>query len=144
MTKIWIKSNLQKLAMKKKNAYLTRSVTLPKIDKDTLLARAAANSGMRKGIVYQAADAICNEFENFVMTGHPVELPLIGTFRFGVQAHASDTKEDAGAEKVYRRKIYYTPNVSLKRMLKGVHLEDITEAEGEDDGDTPTEGENNG
>lgn len=137
MSKIWLKSKLQNLAMKKKEAYVTRSVTLPKIDKDTLLARAAANSGIRKGLIYQAADAIVNEFENFVLTGHPVELPLVGTFRFGINAKAQDKQEDAGAAAVYRRKIVYTPNITLKRMLKTVGLVDISETEGDEEGEQP-------
>ena len=136
MSKIWIRSRLQKLAMKKKNAYVTRSVTLPKIDKDTLLERAADNSGIRKGVVYAAADAITNEIENFLLNGHSVEVPLLGSFRFGVKAHASDTQEGAGVEQIYRRRIIYTPHAAIKRLIKTVNLVDVTEKEEEEpDGD---------
>ena len=86
MAKVWLKSKLQNLAMKKKEAYVTRSITLPRIDKDTLLARAADNSGIRRGVFYQAVDALCNEFKNFLMNGHSVEVPEVGSSRFGVNA----------------------------------------------------------
>lgn len=125
MAKIWLSSKKQNLAAMKREAYVTRSVTLPRIDKDELLNRAAANSGIRRGVVYSAADAILNEFENFLLNGHSVELPLIGSFRFGVNAHASEEEIDAGASKVYRRKMLFVPNVALKRKLEVIELVDM-------------------
>ncbi len=135
MGKIWIKSKLQNLAMKKKEAYVTRSVTLPRIDKDTLLERAADNSGIRKGVVYAAADAITNEIENFLLNGHSVEIPLLGSFRFGVNAKATDTEAEAGAGQVYRRKIIYTPSKPIWRALQTVSLVDVSEQDDDDDDD---------
>ncbi len=129
MGKIWIKSKLQNLAMKKKEAYVTRSVTLPRIDKDQLLERAADNSGIRRGVVYAAADAITNEIENFLMNGHSVEVPLLGNFRFGVKAKATDTRKEAGASQVYRRRIIYKPSKPIWRRLQTVNLVDIDEEE---------------
>ena len=131
MAKVWLKSKLQNLAMKKKEAYVTRSVTLPRIDKDQLLERAADNSGINRGIIYAAADAITREFENFIMNGHSVEIPLVGSFRFGVNAKATDTEAEAGAAQVYRRKIHYLPSKALWRKLQQVSL--IEQPEPEDD-----------
>ena len=139
MAKVWLKSKLQNLAMKKKEAYVTRSITLPRIDKDTLLARAADNSGIRRGVFYQAVDALCNEFKNFLMNGHSVEIPLVGSFRFGVNAKATDTEAEAGASQVYRRKILYVPSKALWRKLQQVSLIDHEEDEPED-----SEDDNNG
>ncbi len=137
MAKVWLKSKLQNLAMKKKEAYVTRSITLPRIDKDTLLARAADNSGIRRGVFYQAVDALCNEFKNFLMNGHSVEVPEVGSFRFAVNAKATDTEAEAGAGQVYRRKIQYLPNKDLWRQLQQVSLIDHTEVTEDDGGDEP-------
>ena len=137
MAKVWLKSKLQNLAMKKKEAYVTRSITLPRIDKDTLLARAADNSGIRRGVFYQAVDALCNEFKNFLMNGHSVEVPEVGSFRFAVNAKATDTEAEAGAGQVYRRKIQYVPNKSLWRMLQQVSLIDHTETDEDDEEPEP-------
>ena len=128
--------------MKKKNAYVTRSVTLPRIDKDTLLERAADNSAIRKGVFVAVADAITNEFENFLLNGHSVELPLVGTFKFAVNAKASDEEPESYAEQVYRRKIHFQPSKELWRKLQTVSLaslKDKPEEEDEGEGD-----ENNG
>ena len=137
MAKVWLKSKLQNLAMKKTEAYVTRSITLPRIDKDTLLARAADNSGIRRGVFYQAVDALTNEFKNFLMNGHSVEVPEVGSFRFGVNAKATDTEAEAGAGQVYRRKILYVPNKNLWRLLQQVSLIDHDETDEDDDEPEP-------
>lgn len=120
--KIVLKANYQRVAVKDKRAYVTRVVTYSKINKDALLRRAAANSGIRRGVIYTAADAIFNEFENFLLNGHSVELPILGNFRFGIHAKISDTREDAGAGKVYRKRLIYTPSAELKQKVKEVSL----------------------
>lgn len=140
MSKIWIRAKLQKLAMKKKNAFVTRSITLPRIDKDTLLERAAANSGIRKGVIYSATDAITNEIENFLLNGHSVELPLLGSFRFGVKAKATDEEPDSAVEQVYRRRIIYKPSKAIWRKLQSVNLIDVTEKAEDDDSEDEDEG----
>ena len=137
MARIWLKSKLQNLAMKKTEAYVTRSVTLPRIDKEQLLNRAADNSGISRGTIYAAADAINNEFENFIMNGHSVEVPLIGSFRFGVNAKATDTEAEAGAGQVYRRKIHYVPSKELWRKLQQVSL--IPQPQDEEDDESEPE-----
>ncbi|MBR3443399.1 MAG: hypothetical protein IKG96_07035 [Bacteroidaceae bacterium] len=134
MAKVWLKTKLQNLAMKKKEAYVTRSVTLPRIDKEQLLERAADNSGISRGIVYVAADAICREFENQLLNGHSVEIPLVGSFRFGVNAKATDTEKEAGAAQVYRRKILYLPSKALWRKLQQVRLIGVNEDDGSNAG----------
>ncbi len=136
MAKVWIKSKLQNLAMKKKEAYVTRSVTLPRIDKEQLLERAADNSGLNRGIIYAAADAICREFENFIMNGHSVEIPLVGSFRYGINAKATDTAAEAGAAQVYRRKIRYVPSKELWHKLQQVTLAEQPEPEEDEEAET--------
>lgn len=142
MAKVLLKSKLQRIACKKMNRYVTRAVVLPRINKDELLARAAANSGIRKGIIYSASDAISNEIENFLLNGHSIEVPVLGTFSFAVNASAAETEKGAGATAVYRRKIKYTPNVQLKRYLQTVNFEDFARYEEGEDDDTTGDGSN--
>jgi len=122
MAKILVKSKLQRLAAQKKDAYVTRPVSLPMIDSDTLLERAADNSGLRRGVLYAAVDAVNNEIKNFLVNGHPVQVPLLGIFSFGINAHAAEKMEDAGTAMIYRRKIMYRPTVTLKRVLDTINL----------------------
>ena len=136
MAKIYLRSKLQNLAMKKKDAYVTRPVYYARITGDELLERAADNSKLRKSEIYLAADAITREFRNFLQNGHAVTIPEIGTFRFGFRAHATDTLAEAGAAQVYRRRIIYQPCMDLRRQINTVTLEDVT-VKDEEGGEEP-------
>lgn len=136
MAKIYLRSKLQNLAMKKKDAYVTRPVYYARITGDELLERAADNSKLRKSEIYLAAEAITREFRNFLQNGHAVTIPEIGTFRFGFRAHATDTLAEAGAAQVYRRRIIYLPCMDLRRQLNTVTLEDVT-VKDEEGGEEP-------
>ncbi len=122
MSKIWIKTNRQRLAALKKEAYVTRVVSFTSVKKDALLEAAARNSGIKKGVIYSAMDAVMNEFMNFLVNGHPVQLPELGTFRFSVKARVADSVEEISADKVYRRKVVFTPSKHLKQQLGNTEL----------------------
>ena len=125
MSKILVKSKLQRLAVQKKDAYVTRSVSLPMVDEKTLIERAAENSLINPGHLYAAMQAVTQTFRNFLFMGHPVKFPNVGVFRFAVNAKATEDKEEAGVEQIYRRKILYRPTVDLNRALEGIQLEKL-------------------
>ena len=122
MAKVVLKSNLQNLAFKKESAYVTRAVQHGNIDGDSFLEAVNRNSNLDRHIVYSAAEAISKEFKNFLMNGFSVTVPGIGIFSYGIKAKAAATAEEAGAGKVYRRKINYRPTVELKNLAKQVKL----------------------
>lgn len=105
-----------------KSLYMIRPITYSRIDKNTLLNRAADNTQVKKSDIYESMDAVSREFRNFLCNGHSVEFPDLGTFRIGIQAKASETLEQINAEQVYRRKIIFTPSSLLKQMLNSVNL----------------------
>ena len=147
MSKILVNSKLQRLAAQKKDAYVTRSVSLPMIDEKTLIERAAENSLIHPGHLYAAMQAVTQTFRNFLFTGHSVQFPNVGVFRFGINAHASEQMEDGGVAQVYRLKILYRPTSDLRQALNSIQLEklqsDIIDDTNEDN--QPTGGdENNG
>lgn len=124
-----------------KSLYMIRPITYSRIDKDTLINRAADNSQVKKSDIYESMDAVCREFRNFLCNGHSVEFPDLGTFRFGVQAKASETLENVKTNLIYRRKIIFTPSTVLKELLTNVSLVSDNEAETSDgttDGSTGT------
>ncbi len=129
MSQIVLKKNYQLIKVQDKSAYVTRSVTYSKIDKDAFVERAADNSGIDRGMVDHVTDAICKEIRNFVLNGHSVEIPYLGTLRFGVRAKAAATAEEAGADKVYQRRIIFNPNKELKTRMNAVSLVTLDEAE---------------
>jgi len=105
-----------------KSLYVLRPITYSRISKETLLNRASDNSQVKKSEIHDSMDAVSREFRNFLMNGHSVEFPDLGTFRFSIQAKASETLEGINADQVYRRKIIYTPSTTLKQLLNSVNL----------------------
>lgn len=123
MSKIVLKSNLQNIAFKKESAYVTRSITFSHVDANEFLEGVKRNSNLDKHVVYAASEAIGKEFENLLLKGHSFAVPGIGIFRFGVKAKAAATAEEAGAGKVYRRRIHFVPTKELKNKLKTVKFD---------------------
>ncbi|MCH5176834.1 MAG: hypothetical protein J1F25_02345, partial [Prevotellaceae bacterium] len=73
-----IKTNLRKLPFQEKPIYITSPVHYSRIDSDALMEAAARNSGINEATIYAGMKAVLNEFENFLMNGHPVQVPLLG------------------------------------------------------------------
>ncbi len=151
MAKILVKTNKQRIACAEKEAYVTRTVSYLPIDEDALMEAAARNSGIKKSVIFSATCAMNNEFQNFLLKGHSVHIPQLGTFRFGINAKSVDTEEEISLDSVYRRKILFTPCVELKRRANEVELvslqESITTVEKkktESDTDSDTDPEYNG
>lgn len=134
MGKIILKGKRQYVHFLSKSAYLTRTATYSKIDSDQLLERAADNSGVSKGVIYTALDAVMREFRNFLLNGHSVQLPEVGTFRFSIRCKAVDTAEEVTADNVSVRHIVYTPSTAMRTLIKNVSLTTDVDDDDEDDG----------
>lgn len=136
MGKINLKSKRQYVQVLGRDAYLTRSMTYSKIDSDQLLERAADNSGVSKGLIYTAMDAVMREFRNFLLNGHSVQLPELGTFRFSIRCKAVDSAELVDANNVNGRHILFKASPALTALVKAVNLStdvDDADADGSDD-----------
>lgn len=115
------------MAIKDKMAYITRVMTFSKISSSELIESAARNNSMPKGYVNASCDAIMNEFQNYLLNGHSVEIPYIGTYRLSVSCKSVDKAEDVHANNIYRKKIIFTPSSDFKRLIEGCSfvMEDI-------------------
>ena len=137
MANVWLKKSLFNMAAKKKEIYCTRNVTLPRISSSDLVAAAARNSGLDRGTLQAAMDALNKEFQNYLLIGHSVEVPNIGTFRFRINAHGTDTEQEAGAGQIYTRKIWFQCNRELWRLCQAVQFEQMPTGDTEDDDEEP-------
>ena len=133
-----------KLSVKKQNVYvaggegyITRAVRYSTIDSDSVLEYAALNSGINRAMIAASVEAVLQTFENFLCNGHSVQLPRVGTFRFGVNASFASTEDEGGADAVTRRKVYFLPSSYLKGLLEDISLS--TEDSDEEDEDTSTD-----
>lgn len=122
MAKIKVNASRQRIALLNREGFVSRTVTYSKISGDEMLEYAALNSGINQGQLAAAMFAIQQSFQNFLMNGHSVELPGVGTFRVGVNAHMVEHAEDVVAEKIYRRKVLFVPSKRIKAQLSNVNF----------------------
>ena len=117
MSKMKVNAAFQKVAILKKEGYVSRAVTYSKIDGEDVLELAAQNSGINQAQLSAAMYAIRQSFINFLMNGHSVELPGVGIFRVGVNAKMVDEAAKVSVDQIYRRKIHFLPSIDLKNRL---------------------------
>ena len=117
MSKMKVNAAFQKVAILKKEGYVSRAVTYSKIDGEDVLEYAAQNSGINQAQLSAAMYAIRQSFINFLLNGHSVELPGVGIFRVGVNAKMVDGASKVSVDQIYRRKIHYLPSIALKDKL---------------------------
>ena len=112
-----VNAAFQRVAILKKEGYVSRAVTYSQIDGEDVLEYAAQNSGINPGQLSAAMYAIRQSFINFLLNGHSVELPGVGIFRVGVNAKMVDEASMVSVDQIYRRKIHYLPSIDLKNRL---------------------------
>lgn len=123
---IKVVKKLQKMAAQEKNLYMIRAIRYSTISGDELVDAASRNSQVNKGVLRSATNAVLNEFHNFLMNGHSVELPGIGYFRFSFSAKAPETLAEPkeNGVQITRKRVLYRPNVTLMTKLNAITVED--------------------
>ena len=146
MSKMKVNAAFQRVAILKKEGYVSRAVTYSKIDGEDVLELAAQNSGINQAQLSAAMYAIRQSFINFLLNGHSVELPGVGIFRVGVNAKMVDEASKVSVDQIYRRKIHFLPSTVLKDRLTRISFStDPTEMDAETTTPTvPDEGDNEG
>lgn len=102
---------------------ITKPTWYSLIKGEQVIKYAAQNSGMRKAEVVDGYYAILQTFKNYVLNGHSVVLPGIGTFRLSCKTSAVETDEDQSADNVKRVRIIFTPSTLLRQELYSTSLE---------------------
>lgn len=137
--KVYLRTKLQKIAMKKKDMYVTRAVRYSTISKMALAEMMATDTGLPRGIVLAVWAAIEKQMVQMVMNGHGINLEGLGIFAPDINAHGvvnepHMTPEGAkipadawlrayGYTQVFRRKFRFYPDKALRRKLQRVELE---------------------
>lgn len=130
---IKVVKKLQKMAAQEKSLYMIRAIRYSTISGDELVDAASRNSQVNKGVLRSATNAVLNEFHNFLMNGHSVELPGIGYFRFSFNAKAPETLAELKKKgvQITRKRVLYRPNVTLMTKINAITVEDTQTATAE-------------
>lgn len=82
-----------------------------------VIKEASLRSGIQKGALSAAWDAIGEVIKAWATEGHSVAVPGLGTMRFGVRAASVENVEDVSSKLITSRRVIFTPSVDIKQEL---------------------------
>ena len=94
-----------------------------KLSEAKVLEEAAAHSGIAKGALKGAWDAIGEVIKNWVTEGHSVSIPGLGTIRFSVSGRSVTDVNDVAKDLIQTRKCVFTPSTDIKNALKNTSVQ---------------------
>lgn len=92
------------------------------LKQDKVISEASIRSGIPKGSINAAWQAIGEVIRAWATEGHSVAIPGLGTMRFGVQGEAVEKVEDVRAGLITTRKVIFTPSTTIKQELKDTSI----------------------
>ncbi len=99
-------------------AYVLQADLYNKLSQSKVIQEAAFRSGISKGAINAAWDAIGEVIKTWATEGHSVAIPGLGTMRFGVRATSVSDVNRVGADLITSRRVIFTPSVDIKEELK--------------------------
>ena len=98
-------------------AYVMQAELYSKLSQSKVIQEAAMRSGISKGSINAAWDAIGEVIKAWAMEGHSVAIPGLGSMRFGLRATSVSDVNRVGSGLITSRRVIFTPNVDIKEEL---------------------------
>lgn len=92
------------------------------LKQDKVVSEAAIRSGIPRGTINAAWEAIGDVIRAWATEGHSVAIPGLGTMRFGLQATSVEKVEDVSTSLITTRKVIFTPSTEIKDELKNTSV----------------------
>lgn len=93
-----------------------------KLSTSKVITEAALRSGISKGIMQTAWQAIGDVVSAWATEGHSVAIPGLGTMRFGVRATSVEDVSKVSTDLITSRRVIFTPNSDIKQELKNTSI----------------------
>lgn len=102
--------------------YVLHADTYSKLKEAKVIEEASTHSGIGKGALKGAWDAIGDVIRAWVTEGHSVTIPGLGTMRFSLSGKSVVDVNDVAASLITGRKVVYTPSPEIKEILKSTNV----------------------
>ena len=102
---------------KEKWAYVMQAELYSKLSQSKVINEAAMRSGISKGSINAAWDAIGEVIKAWATEGHAVAIPGLGTMRFGLRATSVSDVNKVASSLITTRRVIFTPNTDIKDEL---------------------------
>lgn len=128
MGKIILKSQEQVVFNKnnsgaKSKAYVLRPVRYSTMSGDDIVNYCAANSIVPKAYLAAAMVAVAQCIENFLLNGHSVVFPNLGTFSLSSSGYSVSDANEAGIIQLEKLRVRFLPCSKLKTEVENVSVE---------------------
>ena len=112
-----VERNVSFDAKSEKWAYVLQAELYNKLSQSKVIQEAALRSGISKGSINAAWDAIGEVIKAWATEGHAVAIPGLGSMRFGLRATSVSDVNMVGSTLITSRRVIFTPNVDIKDEL---------------------------
>ncbi len=102
--------------------YMLQAELYNKLSQSKVIQEAALRSGISKGSMSAAWDAIGEVIKAWATEGHSVAIPGLGTMRFGVNAQSVADVNQVSSSLITTRKVIFTPSVDIKQELRNTAI----------------------
>ena len=98
-------------------AYVLQADLYSKLSQTKVIQEAALRSGINKGAINAAWDAIGEVIKAWATEGHSVAIPGLGSMRFGLRSTSVADVNKVGAGLITSRRVIFSPNSDIKKEL---------------------------
>lgn len=102
---------------KEKWAYVMQPELYGKLTQSKVISEASMRSGIARGSINAAWDAIGEVIKAWATEGHAVAIPGLGTMRFGLRAASVADVNKVASSLISARRVIFTPNTDIKEEL---------------------------
>ena len=112
-----VESNVSFDKHAEKWAYVLQADLYSKLSQTKVIQEAAIRSGISKGAINAAWDAIGEVIKAWATEGHSVAIPGLGSMRFGLRSTSVADVNKVGTGLITSRRVIFSPNSDIKKEL---------------------------
>ena len=112
-----VERNVSFVKGEEKWAYVLQAELYNTLPQAKVVQEAAIRSGIAKGSINAAWEAIGEVIRAWATEGHSVAIPGLGSMRFGLRSNAVADVNQLGTDLITSRRVIFTPNASIKQEL---------------------------
>ena len=110
-----VERNVSFVKGEEKWAYVLQAELYNTLSQAKVVQEAAIRSGISKGAINAAWEAIGEVIRAWATEGHSVAIPGLGSMRFGLRSNAVADVNMVGTDLITSRRVIFTPNSSIKQ-----------------------------
>ena len=112
-----VERNVSFVKGEEKWAYVLQAELYNTLPQAKVVQEAAIRSGIAKGSINAAWEAIGEVIRAWATEGHSVAIPGLGSMRFGLRSNAVADVNMVGTDLITSRRVIFTPNSTIKQEL---------------------------